>query len=71
MTTHVLQWSQRHNAMLVEPLALALSNNRAAYGDNRPTNYVPLLIGTLEQCQATADSIQRTLAARSAQKVEA
>jgi hypothetical protein len=62
--THVLLWSQRQNALHIETVEQMLSANRAAYRESRPMDYVPLWLGTREQCEGTANNLQGTLAER-------
>ena len=61
---HVLLWSQTQNALHVETLTQHTSTNRAAYADNLPGDYRLLLVGTKAEVDATAASIQPTIAAR-------
>ena len=60
----VLCWSQRQNALHIEPLTRHTSLNRAAYADNRPGDYRMLLVGSKAEVDATAASIRPTLIAR-------
>lgn len=62
--THVLLWSQRQNALHIEEVQEMLAKNREAYRENRPTDYVPVWMGSLEQCQSTANNLHGTLASR-------
>jgi hypothetical protein len=64
ITTHVLLWSQRQNALHIEETELMLSSNRAAYRENRSMDYVPLWFGTLAQCQTTALNLHGTMSKR-------
>jgi hypothetical protein len=60
----VLLWSHRANAFHVEPLQHMLKSNVRAYADDRPMDYVPILIGTYDQCSTTAAGCRYTLARR-------
>lgn len=60
----VLLWSHRQNAFHIEPLQVMLSNNRAAYADNKGGDYRVLHIGYLEDVEATAGACRATLAGR-------
>jgi hypothetical protein len=61
---YVLLWSQRQNALHIEPLEFMFTNNRNAYRDNRGGDYRLLLIGTREEVDATCDSMRSTMANR-------
>lgn len=67
----VLLWSQRQNALQIEPLAKHTSLNRAAYADNTPGDYRLLLIGTRIEVDTTAASIRPTLDQREAGHIRA
>lgn len=69
MTTHALLWSQRNNALHVETVEAMLSRGRVAYTADRPTHYVPLLIGSWSEVHAAADAARQTLAERSRSRV--
>lgn len=62
----VLEWSQRQNVFHVQPLVRTLAFNRNLYARNQPTNndYRVLLVGTRDECQATADAARNTLRER-------
>jgi hypothetical protein len=62
--THVLLWSQRQNALHIEEIEARLSANRLAYRENSPTDYIPLMFGTSDQCQGTANNLHGTMASR-------
>jgi hypothetical protein len=63
-TSHMLLWSQRQNALRIEKTEAFLSANRLAYRDNSPVDAVPLMFGTAEQCQGTANNLHGTMAGR-------
>ena len=59
--THVMLWSQSQCALHIEPVEAMLSSNRRAYADDRRMDFVPLYIGTDEDCRAIADDIRGTM----------
>jgi len=63
--SYVLLWSQRQNALHVEPLERHLSLNRQAYRDNTGGDYRLLFIGTREEVDQAADAIRNTIRERS------
>jgi hypothetical protein len=42
MNVFVLLWSQRDNALHVEPLERVLSLNRESYTDDEPVHFAPI-----------------------------
>lgn len=60
----VLLWSGRQNALHIETVERMLAANRRDYRDNKARDYVPLVIGTRELCEQTAESVRPTLAKR-------
>ena len=62
--TWVLLWSQRQNALHIEPMDAMLSANRNAYRDNRPGDYRLLFVGDKETVDAAADAMRSTMADR-------
>lgn len=60
----VLLWSKSQNAVHIEPLETMLSSNRAAYKDNRATDYVPLYIGERGLIDSAAGFCHATLVGR-------
>lgn len=69
--THVMLWSQSQCALHIEPLDAMLSSNRRAYADDRRMDFVPLYIGTDEDCRQIADSVRGTMKARQDARREA
>lgn len=67
MEQWVLLWSQRQNALHIEPLEKLLSLNRESYRDNEPVYYAPIAVGSLAEMQAAADNIRPTLIQRERQ----
>lgn len=60
-----LLWSKRQNALHIETLDTALSKNRNLYRDDRYINdYIPIFVGTKEECHAAADNCRKTMAER-------
>lgn len=64
MNTHILLWSRRQNAVHIETVDAALAAGRQAYRDEAITDYVPLLIGTLDEVSAAAEGMRPTLVKR-------
>lgn len=62
---YVLLWSQRRNMLHIDTLSNMLAGAMRDYRDNRPgDDDKPLVIGTRDLCQRTADNIAPTLAKR-------
>lgn len=59
-----LCWSQRQNALHIEPVERMLSNNRGAYADDRASDFIPVYIGTKDECHNAADACRGTMASR-------
>ena len=64
LALHVMLWSQSQNALHVEPLARMLRMNRRAYTEDRGMDYVPLFIGSDDQCFELARSVGGTIRTR-------
>lgn len=64
----VLLWSQSQCATHVEPLQDMLDSNLHAYQSNRRMDYVPLAIGSEEECRRVAAEIRPTVRARQNQR---
>lgn len=62
--TWALLWSQSQSGFHIEPLARMLESNRQAYAEDRRMDYVPLHIGTADECHGIADSCRKTVATR-------
>ncbi|MGC3984811.1 MAG: hypothetical protein QM777_08835 [Pseudorhodoferax sp.] len=62
--THVMLWSQSQCALHIERVEDMLRSNRRAYAADRRMDYVPLFIGTDEDCRELADNIRGTMHAR-------
>jgi hypothetical protein len=60
----VLLWSQKQNALHIEPMDRMLTINRNAYRDNRPGDYRTLFIGPRDVIDAAADAMRSTMADR-------
>ncbi len=63
---HVLLWSQSQNAFHLEPIKRMLDSNRTAYAEDRRMDYVPVFIGTQDQCSVLAEKLRHTIRARHA-----
>jgi hypothetical protein len=64
----VLLWSRSQCALHVEPVADMLKENRSAYADDRRMDYVPIHIGTKQECHDLARAIRNTMRTRQKQK---
>lgn len=62
--TWVLLWSQSQNALHLERQNDMLRSNCRAYVANRRMDYVPLQVGTREECEGIAAKVRGTLAER-------
>ena len=61
----VLEWHQKSNNFHIQPLDKMLSDNRRAYmRDVARQNWIVLVVGTHDECTATADAARPTLQAR-------
>lgn len=60
----VLLWSQSRNALHVETLARMLENNRFAYRENHPSDFVTLVIGDRKLIDDTVQNLRPTLERR-------
>ena len=58
---HVLLWSQSQCALHIEPLMDMLTKNRTACAADHSMDYVPLTIGTREECDAAASRLRPVL----------
>jgi hypothetical protein len=65
---HVLLWSHQQNAFHIESVDDMLAANRAAYAENRSTDYVPILIGSDDFCHEIAGKTRATLRNRSEER---
>ena len=61
---YVLLWSQRQNALHVEPIEQMLTLNREAYRDNKAGDFRVLFVGNQDAISQAAAACRRTLAAR-------
>ncbi|OZI20517.1 hypothetical protein CAL26_23775 [Bordetella genomosp. 9] len=61
-----LEWSQRQGFFHVEPLRTAVKKNLESFARDRRTDYIPLHIGTQEECDAVAARLRPALLARDA-----
>lgn len=62
--SYALLWSQSQCAMHIEPVMDMLTENRRACAADRPMDYVPIAIGTREECDAAANRLRPVLYAR-------
>lgn len=61
LAMHVLLWSQSQCALHIEPLMDMLTKNRRACAADHCMDYVPLTIGTREECDAAASRLRPVL----------
>lgn len=61
---HVMLWSQSQCALHIEPIERMLSSNRRAYADDRRMDFVPLFVGSEDDCDALANAIRNTMHTR-------
>ena len=61
---YALLWSQSQCAMHIEPVVDMLTENRRACAENRRMDYVPIAIGTREECDAAASRLRPVLCER-------
>lgn len=59
-----LSWSQRQNALHIEPFEDALSKNRKAYTNDQGGDYRLLHVGPKEEVEQVANAIRGTMRAR-------
>lgn len=64
MSQWVLLWLPLRNEVTIRPVAEMLSAGRDAFRDNKPTDAVPLFIGTRESVQTSATFCDRKLMQR-------
>jgi len=64
----VLLWSRSQNVLHIEPLSRMLDKNRRAYVADRRMDYVPMFIGSDDDCHAAAASMRQTLIKRQDQR---
>lgn len=57
---HVLEFSSKQNQFHVQPLLEALATNQRHLRDNPGSipDYVPVFVGTFEQCNKSADDLE-------------
>lgn len=61
---HTLEWSQRQCAFHIQPLITAVEKNCTALAANAKTDYIPVMVGTREQCEEFADKTRHILRRR-------
>lgn len=68
--THALLWSQSQCALHIEPIADMLSENRQAYATDRRMDYVPIYLGTEDECREGAAAVRSTMRQRQEARTE-
>jgi hypothetical protein len=64
-----LLWSQRQNALHIEPFEKTLSTNRQAYASNTGGDYRVLFVGERKDVDAAPDALRSTMADREFDRV--
>lgn len=64
--THVLLWSQTQSALHVEPVESMLKCNRRAYVENACSDWVPIHLGSEDECRTASTLAMNTLSQRPA-----
>ena len=59
--TYALLWSGSQRAFHIEPLRKMLETNRSHFADGRVTDYVPIYLGTDEQCRQASHVVQESM----------
>ncbi|MBB6577988.1 hypothetical protein HNP33_002056 [Comamonas odontotermitis] len=62
--THVLLWSCSQCALHIEPVAQMLKANRRAYASNYGSDYLPIHMGSDEECRKAAELARETMSDR-------
>jgi len=62
--TCVLLWSQSQNALHIETIKEMLEANRNALEENRRMDYVPIFIGSDDECHKVTNAMRRVMHAR-------
>lgn len=62
--THVLLWSRSQSALHIEPLDQMLRSNRRAYISNQGTDYVPIHLGSDDECHKASEIARQTMSDR-------
>jgi hypothetical protein len=63
-STCVLLWSQSQNALHIETIEEMLEANRNALEENRRMDYVPIFIGSDDECHKAATGMRKVMHAR-------
>jgi len=62
---YVLEWSQKTNNFHIQPLSSMLANNQDAFIRNaKTTDYIVLMVGTLDVVQTMAENSRNKLTQR-------
>ena len=61
-----LEWSAKQNAFHIQPIVRTLASNQERFLDNKPGDYLVLMVGSKETCQDMADNQRQKLESRKA-----
>lgn len=64
MDKYVLEWSQKQNAFHTHTLESMIEKNLNAVLANNPSDYIPLIIGTRQDCDKMASKLRYKLMER-------
>jgi len=62
--THVLEWSQKQNAMHIHPVAVAIEKNLQLFFANRSSDFIVLYTGNRSECNRVKVTLMYKLQAR-------
>jgi hypothetical protein len=61
---YVLEWSKKSNGFHIQPLDVTLANNQKRFMADNSHDWMVLMVGSNEACQAMADNNRERLYAR-------
>lgn len=61
---YALLWSRSQGALHIEPVAQMLKANRRAYASNHGSDYLPIHLGSDEECRKAAELARETMSDR-------
>ncbi len=59
--TYVIEWSKKLNAFRTSRQQNCLDRNLSAFHGNQPRDYMPIMIGTKDQCDRVANNTRHKL----------
>ena len=65
----VLEWSRKQNAFHIQPARYAVESNLNALLDNDANDYIPIMIGSREDCDKVASIYRGRLIEREKRRV--